>query len=495
MVLQSTIDKVISFLTDVKNSGENSIFSYCKVNDIPITNWYARIRKCKDIPEVQELLNEIRGEESNEDKITESTEYVRDSEGRIIGYKFNIKRKVGGPLIGSLSRTQMDTLCSLYSRYGADITSAQTSLSFPEYSLDELNRIKRAFLIFKYSCPFAPHEVDEHTEAELHNLAIERKKNNLTRTLEKNQLKDAQKINLQLAEENQKYKEVQTILSDIHVDLTGMPVIERKEISSKQDLLLNLSDLHIGAKVESDSLYDNPWDENEIHSRLNSILEQVANLGTFNVIYLNLLGDMLDGQDNMTARRDHIMPQCMDNKEQFNVFIKEMSWFIYNLSNLTNKVIIHSVPNGNHTGAPEYYAVTALKYVFNGVDNIDMTVFDKFIGEYTIGDHLVLMCHGKDARYMKKPLPLHLNPNAIVWLNNYMDRSGITGKYAPGKIHVIKGDLHTAAYDNNYKFDYRNCLSLFGDSDYSQMNYNSNPRGCSYSLIINNNFINGEFIV
>lgn len=496
MVRQTTIDKVITFLTDVKNSGEKSILAYCRVNNISWpANWYSLVRKCQDIPEVKELLDSIKDtdKEDSTDSITESTEYVRDSEGRIVGYKFNIKRKVGGPLIGTFSRTQMDTLCSLYSRYGADITTAQTSLAFPEYSLDELNRIKRAFLIFKYSCPFAPHEVDEHTESELHNLAIERKKNNLTRTLEKNQLKDALKINMQLAEENQHYKDITNFLSDIHIDLTGMSAITPKEISSKQDLMLNLADLHIGAKVESDSLYNNPWDEKEIHTRLSSILEQVSNLGTYNIIYVNLLGDMLDGQDNMTARRDHIMPQCMDNKEQFNVFLKQVTWFISNLQRLSNKVIVHSVPNGNHTGAPEYYAVIALKYALEQL-GIKMTVFDKFIGCYTIEDHLILMCHGKDARFMKRPLPLHLNPNAIVWLNNYMDRNGITNKYLPGKIHVIKGDLHTAGYDNTYKFDYRNCLSLFGDSDYSQMNYNSNPRGCSYSLIINNNFINGEFV-
>ena len=43
------------------------------------------------------------------------------------------------------------------------------------------------------------------------------------------------------------------------------------------------------------------------------------------------MGDNLDGMDEQTARRDHMMPQNMDNKEQFNTFIKVMTWFIGNL--------------------------------------------------------------------------------------------------------------------------------------------------------------------
>lgn len=432
------------------------------------------------------------------DKIAKrnTTEIIRNEDGIIIGYKFNIKRRSGGPLIGTLSRSQMDTLCSLYSRYGADLTLAQTSLDFPEYSLDELNRIKSAFLIFKYTCPFAPHEIDENSEDVLHDLAIERKKNNLTRTLEKNQLKDAQKINLKLTEELQKYKNLETAFSDIKIDLTNFPTVSKSsKTASGNILLLHLADLHIGAKVESHSLYDNPYDKTEIVKRLSNILTQINNLPIkFDTIYLNLLGDMLDGMDNQTARRDHFMPQCMDNKEQIDTFINVMIWFISELRKIGD-LKVYSVPNGNHCGAAEYASIIALKNVVNEINGCEMVIFPKFIGFYTINDDCFLFMHGKDSSFMKRGMPLHLTDNANTWINNYLDREGITNKFSPGKIHVIKGDLHSAAYDSNLKYDYRNCLSLFGDSDYSQMNYNSNPRGCSYSIILNNQLINGELTV
>ena len=512
MIRKKTIDKVKKFLQDVKNSEYNTTNSYCRANGINPSKWYPSIKKAyaadasiKELYDAITKASKVKTEVPLSDEIVESTKYVRDDKGRITGYKFNIARKVGGPLIGTLSRTQMDTLCGLYSRYGADLTAAQTSLEFPEYSLDELNRIKRAFLIFKYSCPFAPHEVDEHTEEELHNLAIERKKNNLTRTLEKNQLKDAQKINLKLAQEVEELKSWKDTLSNIKVDISGLPTGTITKIQESDtdlikcsSLMINLSDLHIGAKLSSDCLYKNDWNEKELVRRLNVLYKRITDIQLTckaSVCYLNLLGDMLDGMDNMTARRDHIMPQNMDNKEQFNVFLKVMFWFISNLSDSFEKVFINSVPNGNHTGAPEYFAIVALKYAVDSkFKNVTMNIPDKFFTKVNVGEHLFLLCHGKDAVFMKKPLPLHLTNDSKVWLDNYLIREGIVNNYTPGHIHILKGDLHTAGFDDTLQYDYRNCLSLFGDSDYSQMNYSSNGYGVSYSVITNEgNIINGEF--
>lgn len=523
MVRKSTYTKVIDFLNNIVKSNSTFI-EYCKSNSNKncYNIWRNKINKIlNDIPtdayilklqdEIINLCNKVNySNRKNKEILKEfpspdSKEIVRDDNGTIIGYRFNIKRKVGGPLVGTLSRDEMDRLCSLFSRYGADLTLAQTALDFPQYSLDDISRIKRLFLIFKYSCPFAPHEVDEHTEEELHDIAIERKKNNLTRTLEKDQLRDAQKINLKLAQEVKELKNWKDTLSNIKVDINGLPnrtitKIQESDtdLAKCSSLMINLSDLHIGAKLSSDCLYKNDWNEKELIRRLNSLLEKFVDIQLTckaSVCYLNLLGDMLDGMDNMTARRDHIMPQNMDNKEQFNVFLKVIIWFISNLSDSFEKVFVNSVPNGNHTGAPEYFAIVALKYAVDSkFKNVIMDIPDKFFTKVNVGEHLFLLCHGKDAIFMKKPLPLHLTNDSKVWLDNYLIREGIVNNYTPGHIHILKGDLHIAGFDDTLQYDYRNCLSLFGDSDYSQMNYSSNGYGCSYSVITNEgNIINGEF--
>lgn len=90
---------------------------------------------------------------------------------------------------------------------------------------------------------------------------------------------------------------------------------------------------------------------------------------------------------------------------------------------------------------------------------------------------------------MKKPLPLNLNDSTSTLLRDWLDRE----KIYEDNVHIVKGDLHSNNLNSCRKFDYRNVLSLFGDSDYSQMNYVSNQSGVSYDYFINNTRILGTF--
>ena len=89
--------------------------------------------------------------------------------------------------------------------------------------------------------------------------------------------------------------------------------------------------------------------------------------------------------------------------------------------------------------------------------------------------------HGKDSAYMKKPLPLNLNADSSNLIRDWLDREGLHQEH----IHIIKGDLHSNNLNSCRKFEYRNVLSLFGESDYSQYNYQSNGYGVSYDFFIN----------
>ena len=74
-------------------------------------------------------------------------------------------------------------------------------------------------------------------------------------------------------------------------------------------------------------------------------------------------------------------------------------------------------------------------------------------------------------------------------LYEWLDSKGITGN----KIHFIKGDLHSNNMNSCRKFTYRNVLSLFGASDYSNYNFSRNAYGVSYDLFIGENIISGTF--
>ena len=410
------------------------------------------------------------------------TNVVRDEEGKIDFYTFEIYRRDNPVFEGILTRKEMETIYKLYSMYGANLTQKIVSREFPNYTFIEFKRILRAFNIYKANSEFAPHIVEEKSEEELINLHNINKENNILRRIEKDQLSEANKLINKLAKENLELKKNS---SDINItsDVEIKPIrISPKELSD-QCLMLHLSDIHVGACLESGNLYDNSWNEDELERRLDAIIDNIAQLGIFDHIVINMLGDYLDGMDNMTARRDHVMPQNMDNRKQFNVFIQKMLQFIGQLTYYTSKITIYAVPEGNHDGISGYMAIKALQYAVGmKFPEIDFTVFERFFGTYEFMGETYLIMHGKDARFMKKPLPLNLNSDSNTLIRDWLDREGL---YQPN-IHIVKGDLHSNNLNACRKFDYRNVLSLFGDSDYSQYNYPSNGYGVSYDLFVGN---------
>lgn len=411
-----------------------------------------------------------------DDKAITSVE--RDDEGRIQYYTFEIFKKDRAPFIGKLDRREMETIYNLYSIYGANLTGKIVSREFPQYSFVDFKRILKAFNIFKHDA-IPQHLLEELSEEELLERQIRQKENNILRKLEKDELKEANKIINKLAKELNDLK----YAKDFHITIDGnyKPVTYTPCYNTNKTLVLHISDTHVGAALSSTSLFKNDWNEQEFAKRLDELINRVSCIGPFDKIVINLLGDYLDGMDGMTARRDHVMPQNMDNKQQFNVFIKHMLHFIEDIQSLCNNVEIYAVPEGNHGGYADYFAIKALEYATNSYfPNIPFTVFDRYYGIFSVGTHRYLVLHGKDGQFMKKPMPLNLNDSTSTLLRDWMDREQMTGE----NIHVIKGDLHSNNLNSCRKFDYRNVLSLFGDSDYSQMNYTSNAYGVSYDLFI-----------
>ena len=416
------------------------------------------------------------------------TNIERDENGNIQYYTFEIFRKDAPTLAGKLDRKEMETIYKLYSIYGSNLTQRIVSREFPEYTFVEFKRILRAFNIYKASSPFPQHLIEEKSEEELITLHNQHKENNVLRMIEKDQLQEANKLINKLATELNSLK----YAKDFHFTIDGnyTPKTYTPCYKVDQTLVLHIADTHVGATLSSTSLFDNTWNEAEFDRRLEEVLNRVSSLGPFNTIIINLLGDYLDGMDGMTARRDHVMPQNMDNKKQFNVFIKYMLRFIEDIQSLCNNVEIYAVPEGNHGGYADYFAIKALEYATNAyLPNVYFKVFDRYYGTFDVKSHQYLIFHGKDGQFMKKPMPLNLNDSTSSLLRDWMDREQLTGD----NIHIIKGDLHSNNLNSCRKFDYRNVLSLFGDSDYSQMNYVSNSYGVSYDLFIGDTRVIGTF--
>lgn len=504
---QKTINKYIAILEDVIKS-KKSLHAYCKENTCKynnITKLICSIKKNgiegEDAAKLIELYDSITKVKNNkeivekiETDVVAETSFTRDDEGRIKFYNYQIYRRNKSPLTGSLTREEMNTIYRLYSYYGDALTQRMIARHFADLSLIDFKRILRAFNITKASSPFAPHMYEELSEEELRNIQLREKENSFLRKAEEDQIRNNEKLLKKYAQENIELKD-KLKNATFTVNVGNIPTKEiNGSVVNNKIINLYLSDMHIGASLNSYPLYteNNNYNKDEIIRRLSCILLQLAPLGKFEQINLVLLGDNVDccGVQGKTARLDHDMPESMDPREQANTFLDVMMWFIGSLINFNCKLHIYSVPNGNHGGNFEYICNKAL---FNGVNaaykNIETTLWDEYYGVFEVSTSKFIVCHGKDAQFMKKPMPLNLNDSTKVMLYEWLDSKGIYGD----NIHIIKGDLHSNTLSSCKKLTYRNVLSLFGASDYSNMNYSRNSYGMSFDIIYNETLLRGTF--
>ena len=547
---QSTLKKYIGILTDVKRSGL-SIKAYCDTNGLCCQSIYGTIRKLKEqhdeesemVSELLSLYNEVSGRRSKSialdfetgglskevqdyarhsvefevelrkslQKITESeedvetddtaeTSYIRDDDGKIKFYKYQIFRKNKAPLCGKLTREENNTIHPMNAYYQDTLTHRVISIHFVDLSLIDFKRILRAFNITKASAPFAPHMIEECTENELRDIQLREKENSFLRKAEEEQVKNNEKLLKKYAKENIELRKQLQDLSSFSVQISNdiEPVILPEYAPVGQSMNLYIADMHLGASVTSGAMYQENrlYGFDEAKRRLTKVLESVNDFDCFDNFNLVLLGDNIDccGFTGKTARLDHIMPENMDAREQANGFIELMMWFIDSLvavdRELVSKLRVFSVPCGNHGGAFEYMCNKALMaYVNVKYPSIETKLWEEFFGVFKEGTHTFVCCHGKDDQYMKKGLPLNLDEKSKVMLYEWLNDQNIYGD----NIHFIKGDLHSNSLNSCKRLDYRNVLSLFGASDYSNYNFSRNSYGVSYDLLIGNNLLRGTF--
>ena len=255
-----TITKYREFIEEMLNGDYTSLKDFCDQNNLNYNS--VKVQLCtmknetgeyKDLcdealskyQEVKNKWNTVSEEIADTDeRITSSI--LRNTEGKIVGYKFKVYRRDNTPVSGVLTRDEMNDIYRLYSYYGAGITQREISRKFPDYSLVDFKRILRAFNITKASGPFAPHMYEEKTEDELKEYHLREKENDFLKKIEKDELNDIKRTTIKLARENRELKEQLDSFSEIKVDLSGSETtsIYSPPFPSENSIIIHLSDLH-----------------------------------------------------------------------------------------------------------------------------------------------------------------------------------------------------------------------------------------------------------
>ena len=409
---------------------------------------------------------------------------------RITRYFYCIKIKGEPDLTGYLTRDEMDMVYRLYSNLdGAGLTVRAVSRHFNTLTYRDFKRILRAFNITKQSIPVAPHVLEEETDDKLMKIIFGNKENLILKKLElergkyvESLLKETQRELVDL-KENKKW--VEDVIRSVNIGDVIPFTIDKKEIRNEKALMVYLSDQHVGAD-NTGSLYPNHYDEKVFNERLQKTLTEIATqvdtFGIFDRIIICNLGDALDGYNGQTTRGGHKLPQNLDNKGQFDVYVKGMLSFFDALHTLNgaNHIDYYCVSQDNNSGSFGYVANRTLEMVF-GVKYPEMKVkvFDKFINFFTYGDHAFMLTHGKDDSDRKHGLPLILDMKTELYINEYIDNYRPGGRY----LHLIKGDLHQSAGQFGKRFRYKNVASQFGSSKWIHNNFGNTPSAVDMEVV------------
>lgn len=281
----------------------------------------------------------------------------------------------------------------------------------------------------------------------------------------------------------------------IKSSVSAVNILSKPKISEDNEkaLIFCVSDEHIACSNDN-SLYVNKWDESEYFSRKMKIIQKAIaenkKHGSFDKIIILNLGDNLDGFNGQTTRGGHTLPQNMTNKEAIEVYSKINIRLWDNLINFfpESKFEEYDMANSNHGGLGwDAAAALVIKtYLDTKYPNsVKKVIETKLIGSFKYGVTNIMYTHGKDDKFMKSPYPLNLNDNTETKIKQWMDLNGIYHK--PGDRNLlIKGDIHKFNWNEGKFFDYINCPSLMGSTDWIMHNFGNSAPGI-LTLVLDKN--------
>lgn len=244
------------------------------------------------------------------------------------------------------------------------------------------------------------------------------------------------------------------------------------------------TDVHVGMDVNKDgySLYEGIWDENELNKRLEIFVNSIVKKQKSNTLFLNDLGDFMDGFDGYTTRGGHKLPQNMDNQKAFDIGLSFKIKMIDALVEHYSKIKVVNICNDNHAGSFGYIVNSAFKtYIeLKYPNNVEIINQRKFIDHYIIDNYCFILSHGKDDKSLKFGFKPQLDAPQIEKIKNYIDEY----KLHQYTIEFSKGDSHQLILDftTSNTFEYQNFGAFSPPSDWVKTNFKNTK---SYFTLFN----------
>ncbi len=245
------------------------------------------------------------------------------------------------------------------------------------------------------------------------------------------------------------------------------------------------TDVHVGMNPNPNnkSIYGGKWDKESLMDRMRQFCDftiDKAIISESEHLVLDDLGDLMDGWESQTVRRDHLLPQNMTTQDAFDaaVAFKIGMVDIFVNQGIFDSITLNNVCNDNHSGAFGYVVNSAVKSILESkYDNVLVNNYQKFINHYFIGDHCFIICHGKDDKNMKFGFKTNPDAQIISKIDQYIKSNNL---YKQAKyFEFSKGDSHQMVFDfaSSDDFRYMNYPAFSPSSDWVQTNFKKGKSG------------------
>ena len=255
--------------------------------------------------------------------------------------------------------------------------------------------------------------------------------------------------------------------------------VEKKKYSKDFDTL-TITDVHIGmdTDVDNNTMYVKEWNKEELLKSADIVIEQTLEEQESSVLYVDELGDLLDGFNAQTTRGGHSLPQNMTNEEAFDAALEFKLKILYGLVETYTEIHFNNICNDNHSGAFGYFVNEAFKQIAElQFENVTVTNHRKFLNHYYVGKICFIISHGKDDKSLKFGFKPQLDFKGAEKIDQYCKQNKI---YKNSDLVIFKkGDSHQALFDmcTSDDFYYFNYPALSPSSNWIKNNFKLGRRG------------------
>ncbi len=253
-----------------------------------------------------------------------------------------------------------------------------------------------------------------------------------------------------------------------------------KSVKTKDFDTLTYTDVHVAMETDKyrNSMYAVEWNKKEILKTAELIVNRTIQEKESDILYIDELGDLMDGYNGLTTRGGHSLPQNMTNEEAFDCALSFKMYLVDNLIHHYKKIVCNNICNDNHAGAFGYFVNSAFKNITDlKYKNVKVVNHRKFINHYYVGRIAFVITHGKDDMTLKFGFKPTLKPDAIEKIDQYCKHNNI---YKNSDLVIFKkGDSHQALFDmcSSDDFYYFNYPALSPSSQWVQNNFKKGRRG------------------